>query len=490
MSATVESNLPVPERIRKISKEKANGGGVGQSTAQSNTDLTSSAVESSLADPERIRKISKGTANGGGVGQSTAQSNTELTSSAVESSLAVPERIRKISKGTANGGGVGQSTAQSNTDLTSSAVESSLAVPERIRKISKGTANGGGVGQSTAQSNTDLTSSAVESSLAVPERIRKISKGTANGGGVGQSTAQSNTDLMSSAVESSLAVPDRIRKISKGTANGGGVGQSTAQSNTDLTSSAVESSLAVPERIRKISKETATGGHTGQSNIASASSTEEDSGKGASRKMSTSVRKISTVRKFSVAGPDWTRKISAESNQRKISVVSRSDSDVQRKMSRKISRYNRESSEENTLRFVYSEAVETAIRTNFRSSAFRPISRIARGIESHCEILKLPEIFQDWISVRKYRKSNISCERSWRIKEERRRSTIYEDSCEDSGLTRLPKVQHLKILRVNKKRGSIDPGSSRLPPVLQVTQADSPTGSEGKIPQPDLSFTF
>ena len=232
-------------------------------------------------------------------------------------------------------------------------------------------------------------------------------------------------------------------------------------------SAMLEPGSEVPEHIRRISR-VDSGGVTAQLTLDSASRAEDDSAKGPMRKMSvsTSMRKISTNRKMSMVGPDWTSKMSSEGGQRKISTVSRSDSDVQRKIekTRKISRYNRENTEENTLKFVYSEAVERAIRTQYTSSAFPPISRIGRGIESKCEILKLPEIFDDWISVRKYRKSNISEERSWRTKEERRRSMIFEEGFEDFGSSRLPKLQHFKMLRMNRKRGSIS--TSRLPPVL------------------------
>ena len=256
-------------------------------------------------------------------------------------------------------------------------------------------------------------------------------------------------------------------------------------------SAVLEPSSAAPERIRKISKEEG-GGVAAQFTVDSVPTSGDELGKPLMRKVSTTVRKMSTVstgRKVSmVGGPDWTRKMSAESAQRKISTVARSDSDVQRRMTerpRKISRYNRECTEENTLRFVYSEAVERAIRTRFRSSAFPPISRIGRGVESRCEIPKLPEMFEDWILVRKCRKNNVYGERSWKAKEERRRSTTCEESYEESGSTRLPKLQNLKMLRLNKNRGSI---ASRLPPVLKVCQEDSPNSSEGTTPQPDFSF--
>ena len=255
-------------------------------------------------------------------------------------------------------------------------------------------------------------------------------------------------------------------------------------------SATLEPSSEAPEHIRRISR-VASGGVPAQLTVESASTAEDELAKGPMRKMSvsTSMRKVSTIRKMSMVGPDWTNKMSSEGGQRKISTVSRSDSDVQRKIerSRKISRYNRENTEENTLKFVYSEAVERAIRTQYTSSAFPPISRMGQGIESKCEILKLPEIFDDWISVRKYRKSNIFGERSWRAKEDRRRSMIYEEVVEDFGSNRLPKLQHFKMLRMNRKRGSIS--TSRLPPVLQVTQEESPNGSEGSTPQSDVTFT-
>lgn len=187
----------------------------------------------------------------------------------------------------------------------------------------------------------------------------------------------------------------------------------------------------------------------------STSTGNDDTGNVSSRFLSATTRQLS-------------RQLSTESfiPARKISSVSRADATG--KLSRLSSVLNSKADAAHTFRFVYSEVVERSMRRQFRSSAFPPLTRAQRGLESQCEIPKLAEIFQDLLTVRRFRKSNVSQDRQWRAREEQQRRA---STHQDAGSPRLPKLQHLKAMRMARKRSSAVP--TRLPPLMQESDSNS-----------------
>ena len=72
---------------------------------------------------------------------------------------------------------------------------------------------------------------------------------------------------------------------------------------------------------------------------------------------------------------------------------------------------------ENTLHFVYSDEVEKAMRSNFRCSAYPPISREGpMNYEPLVFIERLQDIHSDLVSFRRNRRFNLAREDSWKAK--------------------------------------------------------------------------
>ena len=110
--------------------------------------------------------------------------------------------------------------------------------------------------------------------------------------------------------------------------------------------------------------------------------------------------------------------------------------------------------DKNVLRFVYSEAVDTAMRRKYVSSAF-PANGLLTTERSNLpkqapkikvvEILKLPQIFDDFRSVRIMRKKNVQREKRWRDRMTKKGLPVFDqnkmdDTSRKTSTIKLPKL--------------------------------------------------
>ncbi len=80
--------------------------------------------------------------------------------------------------------------------------------------------------------------------------------------------------------------------------------------------------------------------------------------------------------------------------------------------------HGKEETYNNVVKFVYSEAVEKAIRHFHKSSAFPPYSASTMYLsDPKIEILKLSELYTDLVTFRRTRKHNIEREQSFKAKD-------------------------------------------------------------------------
>ncbi len=183
-------------------------------------------------------------------------------------------------------------------------------------------------------------------------------------------------------------------------------------------------------------------------------------------KMSSSMSKYAGRK---TSGPkEVSIKQSSEEGDRRLSM------DKDKKQDRRVSRFQRE--EDHTIKFVYSEAVERALRSEFKSSAFPPVSRTGRAPENY-EIVNLPNIYQDLTTSRKLRRHNIARERSYWAKERHRRKHPLEDNKDEPPMKssqrlnlKLASIFKFKQLKLAAAQPKIQPAFSetvQLPPIFR-----------------------